>query len=533
MLLRNSTARCRVAQSKSLLCPGLAILLCLACLADSHCILAAEAPRPNIVLILADDLGYGDVGSFNKNCPFKTPRLDQLADQGARLTSFSVPTPFCAPSRGTILTGRYPFRHTVVHNPAPDAGISNFGLPASEVTIAELLKPLGYATAAIGKWHLGHKPQWLPTTQGFDEYLGILYSNDMFPVQLVRNDVVVEYPVIQSRLTQRYTDQAIRFIEEHRDEPFFLYLPHAMPHKPLAASEQFYTPDTPDDLYADVIAEMDFSIGRLLDRLDELSLAERTLVIFTSDNGPWYGGSTGGLRGMKGRTWEGGLRVPLIARYPGVIPAGVINSHPAGAMDLLPTICALTGAALPADRQIDGENILPLLQDPQAEAARSAIFGMQSGRLACIRSGAWKLHVISPGPASLMTMPAERLATWIDPRSPDGVALIAPYEQPRPVHYPGASGGDPPQAMMLFNLETDPGEQHNVAQQHPDLVVKLKGLFDEMNVQVPEFPEPEREYLLPEQPRGKPQPLMHLLGGELRYDRLPPYQRELIENAGK
>ena len=200
---------------------------------------AAAVDKPNIVLILADDLGYGDVACFDKDSPFNTPNLDRMAGQGARLTSFYVPTPYCAPSRATILTGRYPFRHTMVRNPAPDAGQSNFGLPQSEVTIAELLKEAGYATAAYGKWHLGHKRKWLPRTQGFDEYYGILYSNDMFPVQVVRNETVVEYPVVQARLTGSYTDRTLQFIEKNKDRPFFVYLPHAMPHKPLAASDNF------------------------------------------------------------------------------------------------------------------------------------------------------------------------------------------------------------------------------------------------------------------------------------------------------
>ncbi|GAF81426.1 unnamed protein product, partial [marine sediment metagenome] len=297
--------------------------------------------KTNFILIFADDLGYGDISGFGlKQSPFETPNLDRMAAEGAKLTSFYVPTPYCAPSRATILTGRYPFRNGVPFNPAPDSGINDVGLPHSEITIAEALKDAGYTSTCIGKWHLGHTFHYLPRRQGFDEYFGILYSNDMRPVQLVENEKVVEYPVIQATLTKRYTQRALDFIERsfRRNRPFFLYLPHAMPHKPLAASEDFYTPDTPDDLYADVIRELDWSVGQILDKIKKLGLDSNTLVLFTSDNGPSYGGSTGGLRGMKGRTWEGGIRVPMIARWPGRIPAGNVNHSPAGSIDVFPTI---------------------------------------------------------------------------------------------------------------------------------------------------------------------------------------------------
>ena len=391
-------------------------LLSIAC-STIYVVGLGAAEKPNIILIFADDLGYGDVGCFNKECPFKTPNLDRMAAEGARLTSFYVPTPYCAPSRGTILTGRYPFRHSVVRNPSPDAGQSNFGLPQSEVTIAELLKSAGYATAAFGKWHLGHKLQWLPRTQGFDEYFGILYSNDMFPVQLVRNEQVAEYPVVQASLTRRYTEHTLRFIEQNKDRPFFIYLPHAMPHKPLAASDDFYTPETPGDLYGDVVSELDASVGRVLAKLKQLSLDDKTLVIFTSDNGPWYGGSTGGLRGMKGKTWEGGLRVPMIAWMPGVTRSGSVNDAPAASIDMLPTICKLAGVAQPSDRVIDGRDIMPLLKQADAPSPHDAVFGMQGGSLATIRAGRWKLHVRSPGPLRFSNLSRDELANWIDPRT--------------------------------------------------------------------------------------------------------------------
>ncbi len=492
---------------------------------------AGAVECPNVVLIFADDLGYGDVGCFNPDCPFETPRLDRMAAEGAMLTSFYVPTPYCAPSRGTILTGRYPFRHSVVRNPAPDAGASNFGLPRSELTIAELLKPAGYANAAYGKWHLGHKPQWLPRTQGFDEYFGILYSNDMFPVQLVENETVVEYPVVQASLTRRYTDRTLKFIEQHAEQPFFIYLPHAMPHKPLAVSDNFYTPQTPDDLYADVIAELDAEIGRVLDKLKELHLQERTLVIFTSDNGPWYGGSTGGLRGMKGKTWEGGFRVPFIARMPGTVPAGVANHSPAASIDVLPTICRLADVPVPDDRTIDGRDIMPLLKNAAAPSPHDAVFSMQGGRLATIRSGPWKLHVRSPGPARFHHLSPEERANWVDPRGPDGVTLLAPFEQAKPTQYPGVTGGDAPRPMMLFNLDTDPGEQHNVAANHPHIVTRLKAVFDQMATEVPDYPQPPSDYLFESPAAGGRGPLMRLIGGELRYDRIPQSQQHLLRNA--
>jgi len=401
--------------------------------------------RPNFILIFADDLGYGDISGFGfKKSPYETPHLERMAAEGARLTSFYVPTPYCAPSRGTILTGRYPFRHGVVFNPCPDAGINDVGLPASERTIAALLRDAGYATSCIGKWHLGHVPQYLPRRRGFDEYLGILYSNDMRPVQLVENEEVVEYPVVQATLTKRYTERALDFVERcHRlDRPFFLYLPHAMPHKPLAASEDFYTPETPDDLYADVIRELDWSVGQILEKVKALGIDDNTMVVFTSDNGPWYGGSTGGLRGMKGHTWEGGLRVPMIARWPGRIPAGLVNDAVAASVDILPTFLKAAGVAVPRDRKIDGEDLWSVLTSADAESPHEAVFGMQGPNLATVRSGRWRLHVRSPG------LPAKRGDDWVDPRGPDGVMLLAPYEQARPSAYPGVRGGDGPKTMM-------------------------------------------------------------------------------------
>ena len=474
---------------------------------------AQAAPRvggrqPNFVVIYADDLGYGDLSCYGATA-HRTPRLDRMASEGVKFTQFYVPTPYCAPSRASLLTGRYPFRNGMMLNPAPDAGINDAGLAASEITIAEALKPRGYKSICIGKWHLGHTPQFLPRTQGFDEYFGILYSNDMRPVQLVHNEKPVVYPVVQAQLTDEYTNRAMRFLEENRDRPFFLYLPHAMPHKPLAASEDFYRPGSPGSLYSDVIRELDYNVGRILDAVKKLGLEENTLVVFASDNGPWFGGSTGGLRGMKSSSWEGGIRVPMIARWPGRIPSGQVCHEMAGVIDLLPTLCGLAGAAAPADRTIDGRDIWPLMSRPGAKSPHDALFSMADTKLQTIRSGKWKLHARTPAPGFAYL---EDSGKWVDPRGPDGVTLIAPFEQARPNQYPGLRTGDPPKPMMLFDLEADPGEQHDVAARNPEVVARLKAMFDLVDAQVKQPTATERH--------GSGG-VMRLKGGELRYDRLP------------
>jgi arylsulfatase A-like enzyme len=294
----------------------------------------------------------------------------------------------------------------------------------------------------------------------------------MRPVQLIDGDKVVEYPVVQANLTRRYTDRALSFIDRNKNRPFFLYFPHAMPHKPLAASEEFYR-KSGAGLYGDVLAELDWSIGQVLAKLRESGLDDKTLVIFTSDNGPWYGGSTGGLRGMKGTNWEGGLRVPLIARWPGRIPAGHVSHAPAIMMDVFPTTLKAAGIHLPTDRTIDGKNLFPLLTS-KATSEHEAIFSMQSDQLVSVRSGNWKLHVVPPREQK----PVSAAEKWTDPRGPDGVTILAPYEQAHPSEYPGVFGPEPAPARSLFDLSQDPDEQHNVTAQHRDVVQQLKALYD-------------------------------------------------------
>ena len=430
-----------------------------------------------MIIILADDMGWGDLGCYGHPSS-KTPNIDRMAKEGARLTDFYSPCPYCAPTRVSLMTGRYQFRSGIMRNPAPDEGINDIGLPASEITLAQAFKSGGYRTGMIGKWHLGHKPEFYPTRHGFDEYLGILYSNDMRPVQLMENEKVVEYPIVLATLTKRYTERAIKFIEQNHSKPFFLYFAHAMPHKPLAVSEAFYK-KSGAGLYGDAVAELDWSVGQVLAKLKELGLEEKTFVIFSSDNGPWYSGSTGGLRGMKGNTWEGGIRVPCIARWPGKIAPGRVSHEPAIMMDLFTTTLATAGIPVPKDRPIDGKDIFPLFAS-DVKSPHEALFSMAGESLKTVRSGRWKLHVQPPGRVRVMK-PDEK---WIDKRAPDGVTILAPFEQAHPSQYPGVLTGDETKAMSLFDLETDPSEQHDVASQNPGVVKRLSALYDEMQKQV-------------------------------------------------
>ena len=447
-----------------------------------------HAAPPNVVIILADDLGYGDLGCYGHPV-FKTPRIDRMAAEGVRMTQFNTPAPFCAPTRASLLTGRYPFRCGMTQNPAPDGGpeADALSLPKSEVTLPQVLKSAGYATGMVGKWHLGHKTGSLPTDRGFDEYYGIPYSNDMRPVQVLEGTEVVEYPVVQATLTTRYAKRATDFIQRHAKKPFFLYFAEAMPHKPLAASEKHYL-QAPGGLYGAALADLDDSVGAVLDALKQNGVDENTLVLFSSDNGAWFGGSCGGLRGMKGTSWEGGYRVPMIARWPGKIPAGRVNNELAVMMDLFATVLAATATKMPDDRVLDGHDLMPILAG-DGSSPHDFVFGHQGPKLVTIRDARWKLHLL---PAREMNLKPGADGKWLDPRQPDGVTILAPFEQYNLDAPPGLKTGVEGAAGLLFDLQTDPGEQVDVAAKYPDEVKRLRAAYDAMNKEVPVVEEVKR-----------------------------------------
>lgn len=357
---------------------------------------AGSSRPPNIVLIFADDLGYGDLGCYGAE-NIRTLRLDAMAAEGLRFTDFYTCSAVCTPSRAGLLTGRHPLRTGMTQVLFPN---SKTGLPPSEITLATALRARGYATACVGKWHLGHLPPHLPLQHGFDEYFGIPYSNDMDnpdrgqpPTPLLRGNETIESGVDQDQITTRYTEEAVAFIRQSKDRPFFLYLPHTMPHVPLHVSDRFRG-KSPGGLYGDVIGEMDWSTGVILDTLGELGLDGDTIVLFTSDNGPWltygeHGGSAGPLRMGKGSTFDGGVRVPCIARWPGRIAPGRVDAAPAWTLDLFPTLLGLAGDTPPGDRVIDGHDIAPLLLAGTPPPERDLIFHEQR-RATAIRRGDWK-----------------------------------------------------------------------------------------------------------------------------------------------
>jgi arylsulfatase A len=420
--------------------------------------LAADRP-PNVIIILTDDQGYNDLGCYGSP-QIRTPRIDQMAAQGMRFTDFYSPAPVCTPTRAGLLTGCYPQRISMCifpqERPNGDQGHvlftqSRHGLNPSEITIAEMLKQRGYSTGMLGKWHLGDAPEFLPTKQGFDWYLGIPYSNDMPPHALMRDEKVIEQPVDQNTLTQRYTEAAVKFIKASKDKPFFLYFAHNMPHVPIHASEKFRGKSA-RGLYGDVIEELDWSTGQVLDALKEAGVDENTFVVFTSDNGPWHmrgeaGGSAFPLRAGKGTTYEGGMRIPCIMRWPGKIPAGKTCKEPLSHLDLLPTIAAITASSPPTDRTIDGKDISAIMMaKPDAKNPHEAFYYFADGSLMAVRSGKWKLKLPS-------TLKDETYYTKLE--TPDA-------KIPR----------------ALYDLELDPGEQKSVLADHPDVAKRLTELAD-------------------------------------------------------
>lgn len=448
----------------------------------------ATPAKPNVIVIFTDDQGYGDLGCYGAP-DIETPNIDRMATEGVRFTSFYAAT-FCGPSRAQMMTGCYATRVGHARNPSPN---SNFGLHPNEITVAEVLKGAGYATMMIGKWHLGDAPELLPTKQGFDTYFGLPFSNDMwryhpnmpprenedelmrktreraaytgyagqgryyppnggFPndLPLMRNDTVVEKNPDLRQLTTRYTEAALQFIDAQRDRPFFLYLAHNMPHVPLFVSEKF-AGKSKRGLYGDVIMELDWSVGQILARLKKLGLDERTLVVFTSDNGPWLGygidgGSAGPLRDGKGTTWEGGVRVPAIFRWPGKIPAGRRTDAVAGNIDILPTVARLAGTTAPKDRTIDGRDLWPVLSGESKDSPHEHfhyLAGSAEGAVNYhgIRDDRWKLTVTV---------------------GPDG--KVAGKE--------------------LYDLGPDTGEKFDRFKQHPEIAQRLAGaaqaFYDEL-----------------------------------------------------
>lgn len=423
-----------------------------------------RAETPNVIIMFCDDMGYADIGPFGAK-GYETPNLDRLAAEGMAFTDFHVGQSFCSPSRATLMTGCYPLRVGIPGNFGPS---SKTGLNPDETTIAEVLKQKGYATAMYGKWHLGHLPKFLPTSQGFDEWFGIPYSNDMWPyhpdprynfpdLPLMEGEQVLNpaiQPKEQVQLTTWFTERAVSFIEKNRERPFFIYLPHPMPHVPLYASSKYL--GKTDTIYGDVISEIDWSVGEILSALERVGIDDNTLFVFTSDNGPWllygnHGGSAGPLREGKGTRFEGGFRVPCVMRWPEKIPGGSICSELAGSMDLMPTLAAVIGARLPEDRIIDGRDIRPLMYgESGARPPHEAFYYFSPDGLVGVRSGKWK-----------MLYPH----TYSVPSRPGIDGMHGQYES-RSIE------------LALFDLASDVGEKNNVANQYPEVIAQLESLAE-------------------------------------------------------
>jgi len=433
-----------------------------------HCsptLIAADKSVPNIVIVFTDDQGYGDVGCFGAK-GYTTPNLDQMAQEGRKFTSFYVSQAVCGASRASLLTGCYSNRIGMLGAPSH---ASRHGISPNEMLLPELCKQKGYATGMFGKWHLGHRPESLPVQHGFDEYFGLPYSNDMWPyhptskafpdLPLIEGDKIINpavTPEDQTHLTTWYTERAVKFIEVNHEQPFLLYVAHSMPHVPLFTSEK-YAGKSEQGAYGDVIMEIDWSVGEITKALEKNGIKENTLMIFTSDNGPWmsYGnhaGSAGPLREGKGTSWEGGVREPCIVHWPGHVPAGTTCDEVAATIDIFPTVAEIIGGKLP-EHAIDGKSILPLLLGKEgATSPHESYLYYWGNHLEGIRSGDWKLHF----PHSYRSLTG------------------TPGKDGLPNGYTQAKTG-----LALFNLRDDIGETTDVKEAHPDVVERLKKMADQ------------------------------------------------------
>jgi len=416
-----------------------------AALAARGQVVHGEAARPNVVFILCDDLGFGDLEVYGSK--ISTPNLNRMAAEGVRFTNWDAADPVCSPSRAALLTGRYPARVGVPKVLFPT---DKDGLHLDEVTLANVLKDQGYRTMCVGKWHLGRPEAYLPMSRGFDEYFGIPYSNDMTPRVLMHNTEVVEQPAKLETLTERYTGEAVKFVKSAAEQkkPFFLYMPHTFPHVPLAAGERFRGKSS-QGLYGDVVEEIDWSVGEVLRAVKEAGVEGNTLVMFSSDNGPWWQGSPGKLRGRKNTTYEGGVREPCIARWPGRIPQGRVVETLCSMMDVFPTVTKLCGGKLP-EKPLDGLDIWPVLTGAKTAMERAPLLYFNEWELQCARWGDWKLHVARFNTAAYVPAP---------------VGGVHNFVLPHP---------------ELYNLASDPDESYDTAASHPEIVQKMLAQIEEM-----------------------------------------------------
>ncbi|MFB3825237.1 MAG: sulfatase [Bryobacteraceae bacterium] len=422
------------------------------------------APRPNFIYVLTDDLGYGDLGCYGSRA-IRTPRLDAMAREGVRFTQFYSGSSLCTPARASFITGRYsPRVGRLIHPLQPT---NDYGLPASEVTIAETLRGAGYTSACIGKWHLGHLPQFLPTNHGFDYWYGLPYSNDLKPLPLMRNLETLTTEVDQARLTDDYTKESVAFIERAAaaKKPFFLYLAHTMPHDPLHAPERFRG-KSEGGLYGDVVENIDWSMGEVLAALKRLNLDRETLVMFTSDNGPWWEGSAGPLRGRKAEQYEGGFRVPFIARWPGRIAPGQVCETPAMAINMHPTFAALAGTRVDPAAGLDGRDMSSLLLGRTRACPNEIFLFFYREHLHAARMGNWKLHL-----AALTRAPYMRLRAFRE----GGAEKRSEAKLPEP---------------QLYDLSLDPYESYNVAPEHPEVV---RSITERVRAELAAYPEHVRK----------------------------------------